>query len=207
MDAVSAGLAALLCTTSAADLPPAVARWEPFIAESATRFSVPESWIARVMLQESGGQTTFNGRPITSSAGAMGLMQIMPGTYTGLRLRYGFGADAYDPHDNIAAGAAYLRELYLRYGYPNLFAAYHAGPSRLEAFLAGKRALPSITTAYVTRLTSAESLPPLSSTSVAARPSGPAGSALFFINRAAQSPSPTAMPSTSLFVPLTTQLR
>jgi len=36
-------------------------------------------------------------------------MQIMPQTWSGLRLRYGLGANPYDPHDNILAGAAYLR--------------------------------------------------------------------------------------------------
>ena len=44
-----------------------------------------------------------------SPKGAMGLMQIMPDTWSELRSRYGLGADPYDPRDNIIAGAAYLR--------------------------------------------------------------------------------------------------
>ena len=47
-----------------------------------------------------------------SRKGAMGLMQIMPETWAHLRVRYALGADPYDPHDNILAGAAYLRELH-----------------------------------------------------------------------------------------------
>jgi soluble lytic murein transglycosylase-like protein len=53
-----------------------------------------------------------------SPRGAMGLMQIMPDTWTGLRVRYGLGADPYDPRDNILAGAAFLREMHDRYGAP-----------------------------------------------------------------------------------------
>ena len=60
----------------------------------------------------------------------MGLMQVMPGTYSDLRNRYALGGDSYDPHDNIFAGTAYLRQMYERYGYPSLFAAYNAGPKR-----------------------------------------------------------------------------
>jgi soluble lytic murein transglycosylase-like protein len=41
-----------------------------------------------------------------SPKGAMGLMQIMPKTYAGLRARHHLGADAYNPRDNILAGAA-----------------------------------------------------------------------------------------------------
>ena len=65
-----------------------------------------------------------------SPKGAMGLMQIMPATWAGLRPRYGLGADPYDAHDNIIAGAAYLRELQDRYGAPGFLAAYNAGPAR-----------------------------------------------------------------------------
>jgi hypothetical protein len=43
-------------------------------------------------------------------------MQIMPDTWAGLRQRYRLGRDPYDPHDNILAGAAYLREMHDRYG-------------------------------------------------------------------------------------------
>ena len=65
-----------------------------------------------------------------SPKGAIGLMQIMPDTWTGLRRRYGLGIDPFDPHDNILAGAAYLRELHDRYGVPGFLAAYNAGPAR-----------------------------------------------------------------------------
>jgi soluble lytic murein transglycosylase-like protein len=68
--------------------------------------SIPASWIRAVLQAESGGAARA-----LSPKGAMGLMQIMPETWATLRLRYGLGADPFDPHDNILAGAAYLREL------------------------------------------------------------------------------------------------
>jgi membrane-bound lytic murein transglycosylase B len=87
-----------------------------------------------------------------SRAGAMGLMQIMPETWPELRARYRLGSNPFDPHDNILAGAAYLRELYDRYGSPGFLAAYNAGPQRYEEYLAGVRALPAETRAYVAAL-------------------------------------------------------
>src|SRR3546814_4666575 len=84
------------------------------------------------MQAESAGLTHLHGRPITSRAGAMGLMQLMPGTWAAMRQQHGLGGDPYDPRDNILAGAAYLRAMYDRFGYPGLFAAYNAGPARYE---------------------------------------------------------------------------
>ncbi len=92
-------------------------------------------------------------RPIRSAAGAMGLMQLMPGTYAEMRARYGLGKNAYDPRDNILAGAAYLRILYKKYGYPAMFAAYNDGPGNLEGHLHRGRALPAETKNYVKGVT------------------------------------------------------
>ena len=126
-----------------------IEQWRPMIASAAQTFALPEAWIKAVMVQESGGQTVLNGKPITSKAGAMGLMQLMPHTYTDMRKRYGLGDDPYRPGDNIIAGTAYLRSMYERYGYPNMFAAYNAGPGRFDDYLLRQRPLPSETLAYV----------------------------------------------------------
>lgn len=127
-------------------------RWSPYIEESSARFGIPEDWIRRVMRAESGGRTTLYGRPITSRAGAMGLMQLMPGTWAEMRVRHGLGSDPHDPRNNILAGSAYLRALYDRFGHPGLFAAYNAGPARYAEHLATGRRLPSETIAYVAAL-------------------------------------------------------
>jgi hypothetical protein len=123
--------------------------WAPYIGEASARFGVPERWIRAVMQQESGGRQFIDGQQTTSSAGAMGLMQVVPGTYAGLRGRYGLGGDPYDPHDNIMAGAAYIREMYDRFGAPGFLAAYNAGPSRLDAYLNDGQPLPGETVAYL----------------------------------------------------------
>ena len=117
--------------------------WSGYIAEASARFGVPQKWIRRVMRAESGGRTMLNGRPITSRAGAMGLMQLMPGTWREMRAAHGLGADPHDPRDNILAGTAYLRSMYDRFGYPGLFAAYNAGPVRYAEHLATGRRLPA----------------------------------------------------------------
>lgn len=58
--------------------------------------------------------------------------------------------DPFDPHDNIVAGAAYLRWLHDRYGDAGFLAAYNAGPGRYDEHLATGRPLPDETRAYVT---------------------------------------------------------
>jgi hypothetical protein len=118
-----------------------------FVTEASKRFSVPEHWIRAVLRVESGAK-----RRARSSKGAMGLMQIMPKTWTELRARYGLGTDPCDPRDNILAGAAYIRGLHDRYGAPGFLAAYNAGPGRYERHLAAGRPLPDETQAYVARL-------------------------------------------------------
>jgi soluble lytic murein transglycosylase-like protein len=118
-----------------------------FVTEASKRFGVPEQWIRAVLHVESGAKQRAR-----SSKGAMGLMQIMPKTWTELRARYGLGADPYDVSDNILAGAAYIRELYDRYGAPGFLAAYNAGPGCYERHLATGRPLPEETQAYVATL-------------------------------------------------------
>ncbi len=121
----------------------------PFIDEASERFGIPDAWIRAVISAESGGRTTINGKPITSPAGAIGPMQVMPRTYEELRLRYGLGPDPADPEQNILAGTAYLKELYERFGRAGMFAAYNAGPERYQAYLDGNLPLPEETRAYL----------------------------------------------------------
>ncbi len=118
------------------------------VAEAARRFGIPEAWIWAVMRVESGG----NSRAV-SRAGAMGLMQIMPATWAGLRTRYGLGPDPFDVRDNIMAGAAYLREMHDRYGNASaMLAAYNAGPGRYDDFVSRGRPLPAETVGYLAQL-------------------------------------------------------
>ena len=131
---------------------PAEDPWGPYIAEASAKYDVPDRWIRQVMHQESGGSLYQGGDLITSGAGAMGLMQVMPETYDELRQRYALGDDPYDPHDNIMAGTAYIREMYDVYGAPGFLAAYNAGPKRLDEYLTRNRPLPDETRNYVARI-------------------------------------------------------
>ncbi|WP_246505840.1 lytic transglycosylase domain-containing protein [Mesorhizobium silamurunense] len=200
-------------------MPSAPNRYEAHIAEAAKRFRLPPTWIRAVLSTESAGD-----QRATSRKGAMGLMQIVPNTWSDLRVRYRLGADPYDPHDNIIAGSAYIRELVDRFGSPGWIAAYNAGPGRYEASLQGRR-LPAETRAYIATVASAigndgttkaisrATFSPFGwrhSEIFAARPNGnPAG----HLMRPGRSPGDTSMsvtkdeppnvasPSTGLFVP------
>jgi soluble lytic murein transglycosylase-like protein len=130
-----------------------VVHWRTYTQEAAQRFGIPAAWIERVMHAESGGETRLRGRLIRSPKGAMGLMQLMPGTWAEMRAAHGLGDDPFDPRDNILAGAAYLRRMYDRFGYPGMFAAYNAGPGRYAAYLAGEQRLPGETIDYLAAVT------------------------------------------------------
>lgn len=117
------------------------------ITEASRRFGIPEHWILKTMELESGGKVHA-----VSTRGALGLMQIMPRTWVELSMRYGLGIDPFDPHDNIVAGTANLREMLDRFGTEGFLAAYNAGPKRYEEHLAAGRPLPDETLAYVGRL-------------------------------------------------------
>lgn len=137
--------------TDESHVPPAelINRWNPYIKEASQRYSIPEKWIRTIISIESGGRTMLFGRPITSGAGAMGVMQLEPDTYKEVSARNGLGTNPYDVRDNILAGTAYLRELYNKYGYPRLFEAYNAGPGILEQHIARGIRLPAETVNYV----------------------------------------------------------
>ncbi|WP_442755622.1 lytic transglycosylase domain-containing protein [Methylocystis sp. JAN1] len=122
-------------------------RWQAHIAEASQRFGVPEAWIRAVIDAESKGDPRA-----VSPKGAMGLMQLMPATWEELRAQHKLGADPFEPRANILAGAAYLKSMRERFGYPGLFAAYNAGPARYEEHLRTGKPLPEETRAYLAGL-------------------------------------------------------
>lgn len=194
--------------------------WGPYITEASQRFDVPDRWIRAVMKVESGGHEFLAGRPITSPVGAMGLMQLMPATYEEMRAENHLGDDPYDPHNNILAGAAYLRSMYDLYGIPAFLAAYNAGPRRLDTYLAGAAPLPDETRRYVAMIA-----PAIAGTYPARRspseqlaynripdivPPGRRGSQMLFAAKNAPPPStrsapPVQVASRSLIAPVTAE--
>jgi hypothetical protein len=133
--------------------------WSAHIRKAAKRFAIPERLLRAVMHVESVGDVHA-----VSSKGAMGLMQIMPGTWQELRIKHRLGNDPYQPRDNILAGAAYLRGMLDRFGRSGFLAAYNAGPGRYEEHLLTGRPLPRETIDYVRKLapliSGAVSIPP-----------------------------------------------
>ncbi len=119
-----------------------------YVDEAAQKSGISTAVIRAVMSTESTG----NGRA-TSPKGAMGLMQLMPGTWQDLRRQFSLGDNPFDPHDNILAGALYLRALYDAYGPDGFLAAYNAGPGRWENHRDTGQALPAETRAYVVTVT------------------------------------------------------
>ncbi len=96
------------------------------VNEAASTYHVQSALIRSVIAVESGGDPSA-----VSDAGAMGLMQLMPGTAA----TYGV-SDAFDPSENVAGGCAYLRDLLARYhGDLTLaLAAYNAGPGAVDKY-------------------------------------------------------------------------
>lgn len=140
----------------------------PHVSEASKRFDIPEDWIWRVMHAESRGKSRA-----VSPVGAMGLMQIMPGTWAMLTAQHSLGADPFDVRSNILAGTAYLRAMWNRYGDVSLMlAAYNAGPGRADAYAAGRRRLPAETINYISQIA-----PGLGTSGIASRAAVPRSSA------------------------------
>ncbi|NCC22575.1 MAG: lytic transglycosylase domain-containing protein [Alphaproteobacteria bacterium] len=139
----SAVILALFCPVQAHAQEP----WEPAVSEASQRFGIPEDWIRAVIKIESGGDIDA-----VSPKGAMGLMQLMPGTWDDMKKAHDITGDPFDPQANILAGTAYLKAMYERFGYPDMFAAYNAGPGRYEAFLNAEKTLPKETRDYLGKI-------------------------------------------------------
>ncbi|MDI3256492.1 MAG: lytic transglycosylase domain-containing protein [Kyrpidia sp.] len=101
------------------------AAWESLIDRTAARHGLNPALLRAVMMAESGGNPMAR-----SPAGALGLMQLMPGTARAL------GVDPLDPAQNLDGGARYLQSLLSRY-HGNLaaaLAAYNAGPAAVDTY-------------------------------------------------------------------------
>lgn len=140
---MSAGMLAVLAL-SLSPIPVQAQDFDDLVRQAAERNAIPATWVRAVLQAESAGDSRA-----VSSAGAMGLMQLMPGTWKDVRRTLNLGNDPFDPHDNIAAGTTYLRWLHDRYGDAGFLAAYNAGPGRYDEHLATGRPLPAETISYV----------------------------------------------------------
>ena len=105
---------------------PASVAYNDAIAEAATRYKLDPNLIRAIIHTES----AFNPFAV-SSAGALGLMQLMPDLAEELNV-----ANPFDPRENILAGSRYLRDLLdLHHGNVNLaVASYNAGPGAVAKY-------------------------------------------------------------------------
>ncbi|MCY0966628.1 transglycosylase SLT domain-containing protein [Parathalassolituus penaei] len=112
-------------------------------AAEAGRNSIDATWATAIARQESAFR-----EEVVSSAGARGLMQLMPATAKATASKHGLPLGGMDqlfvPQTNIALGTAYLSEMYNRFSQNRAFAsaAYNAGPSRVDQWLKARGHLP-----------------------------------------------------------------
>ncbi|MDC3981763.1 M56 family metallopeptidase [Polyangium jinanense] len=135
-------------------LPPAILRWESAIAASARKGNVDPEAVAILTLVESGGDPKAK-----SPAGALGLMQLMPGTAVTVAKELGIADHAderlLDPAYNLDLGASYFGKQFVEFGkkdparaFELSAAAYNGGENRVRAWLDGKAELSEETEKY-----------------------------------------------------------
>lgn len=141
---------ALLCVmtmplTHACD----VTQWRSAIENAARLEHVNAALIRAVIEVESNACERLEGKPITSHAGAMGLMQLLPATWSSYRDRLQLADDPYNADDNILAGSAYLHDLIQELGLFDGLAAYFAGAKNIAEHRLDDELPSSATMAYL----------------------------------------------------------
>lgn len=135
-----------------------------------TRQVSDSQWAAQLK-QESGGHQFGSSGPLTSSAGAVGIAQLMPSTAQGVASKHGILWDpkafANDAGYNGMLGRFYMNDMLIKYGgnYSKALAAYNWGPDNLDADIAAngagwKKGLPNETSGYLANLGGVSGLSP-----------------------------------------------
>lgn len=108
-----------------ASLPLADESLSSLITNAAKKYQVDPKLVSAVAEVESGGR-----QEATSSAGAVGVMQLMPDTAASL------GVNPYDKRENVEGGAKYLKEMLDLFGgdVKKAVAAYNAGPAAVKNY-------------------------------------------------------------------------
>jgi soluble lytic murein transglycosylase len=109
-------------------------QYSEYVSQYSSVYGVPEYVIYAVIQVESG----FSSNAV-SDAGAIGLMQMTPDTFSWVSMMMKRNAETgmlYDPQTNIEYGTYLLSYLYIRYNrWDTVFAAYNAGMTRVDEWL------------------------------------------------------------------------
>ena len=127
-------------------VPDSAAPYLPLLRAAEDRYGIPRDLLTRVAYQESRFRPDIITGQVVSSAGAVGIMQIVP--------RWHPGVDPLNVPQAIDYGARFLRENYDRFGsWPLALAAYNWGPGNVQAWQQGQAVPPLETANYVAQIT------------------------------------------------------
>lgn len=117
------------------------AAYKAALRDAEIRNGIPENILARLAWQESRFRADIISGKTKSSAGAVGIMQIVP--------RWHPTVNAYDPFASISYAGKFLKQLYTKFGSWELaLKAYNWGAGNVSAWLRGEKTQPTETANY-----------------------------------------------------------
>jgi soluble lytic murein transglycosylase-like protein len=122
--------------------------WVPVINQTETSLGIPANLLARMAFQESSFLPDVIDGTVPSSAGALGILQLMPQYNTSVQVPVPFSTS--DTQAQITQAGQDLLSLYNQFNdWGVAVAAYNAGAGTIAAVLAGTQSMPSETSNYV----------------------------------------------------------
>lgn len=122
--------------------------WVPLINTAENQRGIPPNLLARMAYRESHFRPEIIDGSKPSTAGALGILQLMPRYFATVRVARPFTAQ--DTAAQIQEAAGELARLYQHYRDWGLaLAGYNDGQGNVDRYVAGNRALPAETIAYV----------------------------------------------------------
>lgn len=123
------------------------AAYAPLLAAAEVRHKIPSGMLARLAWQESRFRADIISGKTVSSAGAMGIMQIVP--------KWHPGVDPLNPASAINYAGGYLASLYRQFGrWDYALKAYNWGPGNVQSWLRGQKSEPTETRLYSSQILS-----------------------------------------------------
>lgn len=125
--------------------------WVPVINQTEDNLGIPHNLLARMAYQESSFRDDVINGTTLSTAGALGILQLMPNYFDTVRRPTPYSPQ--DTVDQISQAGQQLLSLYNRYqDWALALAAYNDGANNIDKYLAGVRTLPGETANYVAKV-------------------------------------------------------